>query len=997
MGNRNSKISSRHDWEDWSPSSNPFSFFFAPNRPWSIRPTSQRAVVGLIPDLGTSAKWIQKECDCYWDYDSLESSLVDALMTLPVEIRQRIYYFVALSWSPLDPYPDTRPNHTVVGLARRNQFPMYANPDLLIESVLDVDRPDLVMIPVPRRAPRWGFLQALMGPGPQRPQHFSVMQVNSAWENREASLFREKYGMLDYLKESEYHNLREFVKALERLERTKIKSAIANGSKFESSGVLNDFMAWFWDTIVINLNKSWCTKDPASLANMHCGEYLSIYNSNTWLKLRPQYHNLIKHITLDFSLEMTVREGDLMIFPGFYLHITDRAPFIIVFYELEASCAYLTATLPNLKSITMFCNLKPEEFHRLMENTDHECVKAIRLLRASEKMEVFMGLDGMVTERQRDNERSVEAVWNEQALELLLMPDEMLIKMYTNEVVQQLMLVEHATFDFESEASIGWMTMEDTKGRLSYSAANFSWVLTSTPTFRHQRPPNSSTSTTLQNKNNSHDKMSNSGTSKNSSGMRPSAGPEDEANSQPSVATPAPASIIPGTIPYLAQYCQQRDYSEKDIYWDYSHTEFSSTLIDNLDTSLITHLKSLPKELRHKIYGYVTLTWSPFNPYPTSKQESYSLVNLARRNAAPLYTDPEEERRWISARQLSENTDEIFSCRISLLVSQQIHSPVLEYFIRDSLFSEKCGLLDYYKISEYHNLLEFAKTLQRHEERIMERDKKKVNLVEEPYHPGSHDGEVAINMVADFEAWFWDIIVLDLRLDWYSETARPSHEPARKPTQYFFSRPFGTTDLVSIEQPKQASPKWLNIHHKYHEHIQHISLNLEIKDYPMVPLSPTKEIDTQLTASIFKTTIDFSTPLVNLRSILLFITLTDAALKDILMQQPKKGWVSAFRLIKPRDRFEVRVGVPITCAKKDYVERDTKHLSNEKCLERLLMPTSIFEKEELELERCTVKADQADLECETEASLGWMTLEGKGGELMHESGGFLLVADSIAT
>ncbi|KAE8441927.1 hypothetical protein EG329_004185 [Mollisiaceae sp. DMI_Dod_QoI] len=494
MGNTTStpRKTKRETLDDWSPF-NPFPFVYS-KRPWSSR--SQRAVFGRVPGLGNRVRYFQHECDRYWNYDDLDTSLLDAVMTLPKEIRHRIYEILVLSYAPLDQYPKTHPCiEASVNLARRNIKPTFK--DILNETRSRYQpRPDVKTRQIPELTPLvWpreeGFW-SLFSPSQKR--------EGQAWRNvlgwrpvihmygglgrkRVDTLFKEKCGLLDYFKESEYHNLVEFVKSLERLEKKRISEAIAEGSNstYNPNSVLKDFMDWFWDCIVIDLNQTWCTKG-LELCHGKGKEFFDywspVWHSISWFQLRPQYHTSIRHISLDFNIHMAFSTKDSSWMPfHFKASEPDSQVAARSIYDLEASCAYLGERLPNLKSILMYFHFQQETFQIMMDYTNNDWVRAIRQLPAQDKFEVFVGLDWKGNHQERRRERDEQHCKNEAALRLLLMSD-LLLEAEEKQALRKAQVKElEKCLDFDFETRLGWLTMHDKEnGTFSFEASTFHWV-----------------------------------------------------------------------------------------------------------------------------------------------------------------------------------------------------------------------------------------------------------------------------------------------------------------------------------------------------------------------------------------------------------------------------------------------------------------------------------------------------------------------------------------
>ena len=74
-----------------------------------------------------------------------------------------------------------------------------------------------------------------------------------------------------------------------------------------------------------------------------------------------------------------------------------------------------------------------------------------------------------------------------------------------------------------------------------------------------------------------------------------------------------------------------------------------------------------------------------------------------------------------------------------------------------SQFKERRGLLDYFKLEEYFNIVGFAKALMRHAVDNNDSCSKGKNLATSK----------SFNLLDDFMGWFLDFTVLDLKDSWY--------------------------------------------------------------------------------------------------------------------------------------------------------------------------------------------------------------------------------------
>lgn len=77
-------------------------------------------------------------------------------------------------------------------------------------------------------------------------------------------------------------------------------------------------------------------------------------------------------------------------------------------------------------------------------------------------------------------------------------------------------------------------------------------------------------------------------------------------------------------------------------------------------------------------------------------------------------------------------------------------------------FAGKCGLLDYYKPSEYNNLIQFVHALEQYEKGPQD-DRATTENVQSKE---ANSARPNLDIVDDFIAWFWDNNVLDLKESW---------------------------------------------------------------------------------------------------------------------------------------------------------------------------------------------------------------------------------------
>jgi hypothetical protein len=98
-------------------------------------------------------------------------------------------------------------------------------------------------------------------------------------------------------------------------------------------------------------------------------------------------------------------------------------------------------------------------------------VEGIRSLPACEKFDVKVGLRDGVTEEQRKLEDQHGG--KESALRMLLMPERLFVEKSVSEVVRAETRKEMDTLGFETEASVGWFTMEGDGGKVEFETGTF--------------------------------------------------------------------------------------------------------------------------------------------------------------------------------------------------------------------------------------------------------------------------------------------------------------------------------------------------------------------------------------------------------------------------------------------------------------------------------------------------------------------------------------------
>lgn len=76
--------------------------------------------------------------------------------------------------------------------------------------------------------------------------------------------------------------------------------------------------------------------------------------------------------------------------------------------------------------------------------------------------------------------------------------------------------------------------------------------------------------------------------------------------------------------------------------------------------------------------------------------------------------------------------------------------------------------------------------------------------------------------------------------------------------------------------------------------------------------------------------------LINMKSILLFITISDENLNAVLKSPEDCAWINTLRLLRPKNKFEIRCGLPRIHEEKKKFERNEEHFDKEKRLEDLL-------------------------------------------------------------
>ncbi|KAF8851503.1 hypothetical protein BDZ45DRAFT_766400 [Acephala macrosclerotiorum] len=390
-------------------------------------------------------------------------------------------------------------------------------------------------------------------------------------------------------------------------------------------------------------------------------------NSFDWLRLRPQCQQFITHISLDFNLKHAINSKNHSTLVAGVKDIglgldpsTGRTLDFLIDYDLESSCAFLNANLPNLKSIFLNFQLDRRDLRRVMMDPTGDFIIAIQSLDRINRFHVNVGLNTHASYAERDRERSDWHSLDKQALTWLLMPEHLFIKEVEKLLGTEEVRTEQAEFEFETEASLGWVSLHN---RASYLPLGLFWKWISFASWRQRwkaakiRRP-SCRDFHLINRRMPSDPTSDA--SGNASAMPP-VDPWSPNSKQRGIRqrhTPETTTIC--LIPKLAQlqYDQGTGGVQVERYWDYSQSKFKSIASQDL--------------------------WIPGIYQPTDRclnsSPGFCFVNFARLNSTPTFIsskgrDPEYQRKSAQLKQVRERKKRRENERIKLSESRHEATP----------------------------------------------------------------------------------------------------------------------------------------------------------------------------------------------------------------------------------------------------------------------------------------------------------------------------------
>lgn len=111
-----------------------------------------------------------------------------------------------------------------------------------------------------------------------------------------------------------------------------------------------------------------------------------------------------------------------------------------------------------------------------------------------------------------------------------------------------------------------------------------------------------------------------------------------------------------------------------------------------------------------------------------------------------------------------------------------------------------------------------------------------------------------------------------------------------------------------------------------------------------------------------------------------------------MVANPEKyEFIEGVRSLPASEKFDVKIGLPFGVTEEERKLED-KHADLEEALRVLLMPERLFAEESmLQVVKEEMSKEMEMLGFETESSVGWVTMEGEGGEVTFETGTILFV------
>lgn len=135
---------------------------------------------------------------------------------------------------------------------------------------------------------------------------------------------------------------------------------------------------------------------------------------------------------------------------------------------------------------------------------------------------------------------------------------------------------------------------------------------------------------------------------------------------------------------------------------------------------LMGQVKKLPREIREHVYEFIVMPWAPLEQFPvTDNRHEESAVALARRNKVPRF------KNEASSNKNSENENEEEE-------DVDDNNPWSAEASRQTLFMQRCALLDYFKKFEYKNIVDFPKVLEMYEKKIFKNTSNSIKSCGEP-------------------------------------------------------------------------------------------------------------------------------------------------------------------------------------------------------------------------------------------------------------------------
>ncbi|CAG8955149.1 hypothetical protein HYFRA_00007164 [Hymenoscyphus fraxineus] len=328
----------------------------------------------------------------YWGGFSL--AFVRNFMRLPKELRHAIYELVAFSWVPDKQYPLVETQTPRLKFARRN-------------------------------------IQPIFGPVSEIEVHDQYSQLSHH--------MKYKAGMLDYFKEEEYRNLEAFCDALVIFEgrmyqtkSTRVPLPIYFGGKSvcskpgksivgehldlrreeqRSLGILNDFVAWFWENVVVDMSSEvsgafYRDQDPTNKgkeiiipAKIRRRDYKPRELQHTSPCEQASHHRWISHLTFSTQASHSRRGANT---------IQQE------FRGIMDVCDYIKLNLPCLRTLRVFLRISPRQARQVISSQGNlPWIQSIRSLPTLEQFNYHV-----LVENPPSWKNSMESISTEILLEL---------------------------------------------------------------------------------------------------------------------------------------------------------------------------------------------------------------------------------------------------------------------------------------------------------------------------------------------------------------------------------------------------------------------------------------------------------------------------------------------------------------------------------------------------------------------------------------------------